>query len=113
MPFLHWFKNKSERNAADTESVLTEKSDSVPTKVPESVGSQLRPETGPEPKEKESGDFAHIPQNPFVDSEPAIGETEAPTMVPHLSVAIGAFYSKLPTHLLTSKAPDLARCVQI
>jgi hypothetical protein len=113
MPFLHWFKSKSERNAADTESVLAEKSDSIPSKAPQPVASQLPPETGPELKEKGSGDFAHIPQNPFVESEPAISETEAPTRVPHLSVAIGAFYSKLPAHLLTSKAPDLTRCVEI
>jgi hypothetical protein len=113
MPFLHWFKSKSERNVAETESVIAEKPASVPPNAPEPVASQLRPETGSGPEETGSDDFAHIPQNPFVDSEPAISETEAPTTVPHLSVAIGAFYSKLPAHLLTSKPPDLARFVQI
>jgi hypothetical protein len=113
MPFLHWFKDKSERNVAKTEPGLTEKSASIPTNAPEPGASQLRQETGPGTKEIGSGDFAHIPQNPFADSESAIDETEPPPTVPHLSVAIGAFYSKLPTHLLTSKAPDLARFVQI
>jgi hypothetical protein len=113
MPFLHWFKSKSERNVAETESVPAEKSPSVPTNAPKAVVSQLRQETGPGPKETGSGDFPDVSQNPLVNSEPAIIETEAPTTVAHLSVAIGAFYSKLPAHLLTSKAPDLARFVQI
>jgi hypothetical protein len=113
MPFLHWFKSKSERNVVKTEPVLAEKSASRPTNAPEPVASQLRQETGPGSKETGPGDLAQIPQNPFVDSEPAISETETPAKVPHLSVAIGAFYSKLPAHLLTSKAPDLSRFVQI
>jgi hypothetical protein len=113
MPFLHWFKRKSESTDAETQSVLAEKSASIPMNAPEPIPSQVRPETRPGPNEMEPSDPTFIPQNLSVDSELPPSETDAPPALPHLSVTIGAFYSKLPAHLLTPNTPDLTRFVQI
>ncbi len=113
MPFLHWFKRKSENTDIEPQPVPAEKSASVSATAPEPVASQPRRESGPDANETVSADFPLTPLNLFVNSEPATSETGSPPTVAHLSVAIGAFYSKLPAHLLAPKTPDLSRLVQI
>jgi hypothetical protein len=110
MPFLHWFKRKSENTEIAHQTLPVEKSVSIPANAPEPVASQSPPESGPSTNQIEPADS---PLTLFVDFEPATSEASASTEGPHLSVAIGAFYSKLPTHLLAPKTPDLARFVQI
>jgi hypothetical protein len=113
MPFLHWFKRKSESTDNEAQSVLAEKSASMPTNTPEPLAPQPRQETGHRPNEAVSTDLSVTPQNLSANPGLATSETDASTTIPHLSVAIGAFYSKLPAHLLAPKTPDLARFVQI
>jgi hypothetical protein len=113
MPFLHWFKRKSENTDIEPQPVAAEKSASISANALEPVASQARQESGPGPNQTVSADFPLPPLNLFVDSQPATSASDVPPAVPHLSVAIGAFYSKLPAHLLAPKIPDLARFVQI
>jgi predicted regulator of Ras-like GTPase activity (Roadblock/LC7/MglB family) len=112
MPFLHWFKSKSERTETEANPVLAKKLATEQANTPETVVTHIRQETGPETLlgEQRSADPQSEPQNPVVASELPTTEISA---APHISVPIGAFYAKLPGHLLAPKPPDLARSVQI
>ena len=65
------------------------------------------------PSEQLSADHQTMAPNPAIASQTSTSETSAPRETTHISVPIGAFYAKLPAHLLTSKKPDLARSVRI
>jgi hypothetical protein len=115
MPFLHWFKQKFESTEREADPVLADKLAADPPKTPETIAANLPPETGPGalPHDSTSAELHSITRNDSADSELGSSETHAPPVTPHLSVAIGAFYAKLPTHLLAPKSPDLTRSVQI
>jgi hypothetical protein len=110
MPFLHWFRRKSENTEIAVQPLHVEKSDSTPANAQEPVTSQPRQKSGPGANQIES---ANSPITLFVDSEPATSEADVSAAAPLLSVAIGAFYQKLPAHLLAPPTPDLARFIQI
>jgi hypothetical protein len=109
MPFLHWFKRKSEKIDIEVPVPAVE-SVSMPASAPGPVASQPRQESGPGANQIEP---ANSPLSVFVDSEPATSEVGVSPVAPLLSVAIGAFYQKLPAHLLAPQAPDLGRFIQI
>ena len=115
MPFLHWFKKKFESTETEAKRVLAEKHAAEPANAPEPLAANSRHENGLAtlPNAPRSADLLSISQNRQVDSEVATSESDALPAMPHLSVPIGAFYAKLPKHLLTVKQPDLARAVQI
>ena len=115
MPFLHWFKKKSESTKTETKSLLPEELAKKEVDTPEAVGADLRQETGPgiQPNEEQAADFRPIPENPASNFTVALTEPAIPSATRHISVPIGAFYAKLPTHLLASKKPDLTQSVQI
>jgi predicted regulator of Ras-like GTPase activity (Roadblock/LC7/MglB family) len=112
MPFLNWFKSKSEKTETEAKPVLAKKLATEQANTPETVVTPIRQETGPDTLlgEHRSADAQSAPQNTVVASEVPATETNA---APHISVPIGAFYAKLPGHLLAPKTPDLARSVQI
>jgi predicted regulator of Ras-like GTPase activity (Roadblock/LC7/MglB family) len=115
MPFLHWFKKKSESTETESKSFLAEELARKQEATPGPVGADLRQETGPgtQPNEKPATDFQPIPQNAASNSTLTVNEPDTPSVTPHISVPIGAFYAKLPAHLLASKKPDLTQSVQI
>ncbi len=115
MPFLHWFKRKSESTENEAKPVRADKFATQHANTPETVAANLQPETTPgnEPSEQVSADRQTIAPNPVIASQISISETSVPLETTHISVPIGAFYAKLPAHLLTSKKPDLARSVWI
>jgi hypothetical protein len=115
MPFLHWFKKKSESAKTETKSLLIEELAKKQADSPETVGANLRQETAPGtlPNEEQAADFQPIPQNPASDSTLPVNEPGTPSATPHISVPIGAFYAKLPAHLLAPIKPDLTQSVQI
>ena len=115
MPFIHWFKKKFESTETEAKRVLAEKHAAEPANAPEPLAANSRHENGLAtlPNAPRSADLLSISQNRQVDSEVATSESDALPAMPHLSVPIGAFYAKLPKHLLTVKQPDLARAVQI
>jgi hypothetical protein len=104
MPFLNWFKRKTENT--DLETVPAEKSAAISADAPEPVASQPRQESEPGTNQTTPSDF-QLP--PLILS----GDPEPGPAASHLSVAMGAFYSKLPAHLLAPQSPDLSRIVQI
>jgi hypothetical protein len=112
MPFLHWFKRKPEQTKHEDKPFLVEKLAPKEAKTPETVVTNLRQETGTGTSlDKQSADLQSIAPNPVV--EPEGSATNLPPAAPHLSVPIGAFYEKLPAHLLAPEKPDLTRSVQI
>ena len=114
MPFLDWFKRKSESTTAEAQSDLVEKFDIVPKETPEMIGAHSEQASEPPASEPASTDLLPAgPENLPVASGLWPSETDALPARRHLSVPIGAFYAKLPAHLLAPKAPDLARLVQI
>ena len=115
MPFLHWFKKKSESAKTETKSLLIEELAKKQADSPETVSANLRQETAPGtlPNEEQAADFQPIPQNPASDSTLPVNEPGTPSATPHISVPIGAFYAKLPAHLLAPIKPDLTQSVQI
>jgi predicted regulator of Ras-like GTPase activity (Roadblock/LC7/MglB family) len=118
MPFLHWFKKKSESTKTET-SFLADELARKQVATPETVGADWRQETGPgtPPNEEPAADFQpipqNVPQNAASTSTLTVNQTDTPSATPHISVPIGAFYAKLPAHLLASKKPDLTQSVQI
>jgi hypothetical protein len=115
MSFLQWFKRKPESSEVEAKPALTQKIATEQANTPEPMMADLRPETGPQslPNEYQMAEPELISPNPAIAPEPEASETKPPFVVAQLSVPIGAFYEKLPAHLLTSKKPDLGRTVQI
>jgi predicted regulator of Ras-like GTPase activity (Roadblock/LC7/MglB family) len=112
MSFLKWFKRKPETEA---KPVLTPKIATEQASTPEPITADWQPETGPPslPNQHRAAQPQSISPSPEIAPEPAASETRPPFAAAQLSVPIGAFYEKLPAHLLTSKKPDLGRTVQI
>ena len=112
MPFLHWLRKKSESNKVETQPALPKQIITEQASTPESVVDLLQQAIGPEPLPTEplSANPPSIPQSP---AELGTSEGNAATTTPQLSVPIGAFYAKLPAHLLSPVKPDLARLVRI
>jgi hypothetical protein len=113
MPFLHWFKRKPESSEAEIKPVLTQKIATEQASTPEPTMTQLRPEAAPRSRPDEYRAAEPPSISPSRGVAPELAASETPLAAPQLSVPIGAFYEKLPAHLLTSKKPDLVRTVQI
>src|SRR5271165_3937226 len=115
MPFLHWFKKKSENAKIEAETALEDKPPMEPTSIPETFGTNLEQASGQTTLQDgpRSTDRAVPSPDAAGVSATASGEIDVLQTTPHLSVPIGAFYARLPAHLLVSKAPDLAQLVQI
>ena len=115
MPFLHWFKKKSQSAEAEAKTVVADKLATEPANTPETLEANLE-QASRQPTLQNGLLSAEHPvqsQNPTDVSEVASGEIGALLLTPHLSVPIGAFYAKLPAHLFAPKTPDLAQPVQI
>jgi predicted regulator of Ras-like GTPase activity (Roadblock/LC7/MglB family) len=112
MPFLNWFHRKSKSTEGTTRPFRVENLATKQAIPPETVVAHIQQETPPRtlPKEQLSPDLDPIAQHPKAPSHSATSEIHAPT---HISVPIGAFYAKLPAHLLAPEKPDLERFVQI
>jgi hypothetical protein len=115
MPFLHWFKQKSASKETEADPVLADRLITELPGTPKTIAANLEPEPGPEalPHDSSEADLRSIPPETSFDPELASSETHAPAVTPHLTVAIAAFYAKLPVHLLAPKAADLGRSIQI
>jgi predicted regulator of Ras-like GTPase activity (Roadblock/LC7/MglB family) len=110
MPFLHWFKKPPASAATEldlVESIVAKPVGPAPVSpdanVPELYQEIVPP--GPPGQQLETQHLAIPGSAQDAPAEPATG--------PYLSVPIGAFYEKLPTHLRAAKMPSLTRTVQI
>ncbi len=116
MPFLHWFKKTPA--SAETETDTGEKLDIEPA-----VPAPVSPDAPDPEQQKLVSDTEPLPETTVVEPVAISESAELPTPAedspaerppsPYLSVAIGAFYEKLPAHSLTAKRPNLTRTVQI
>ena len=75
MPFLNWFKRKTENTDLEAQPVPAEKSTSISADVPEPIAPPPRQESEPGAKRDGPGDFQLPPLNLFGDSEPAKNDT--------------------------------------
>jgi predicted regulator of Ras-like GTPase activity (Roadblock/LC7/MglB family) len=112
MPFLHWFKQKSASKETEADPVLADRLVTELPDPPKTNAAHLEPVPGPEALPHVSPE-ADLPPESSFDPELTSSETHAPATTPHLTVAIAAFYAKLPTHLLAPTTADLGRSVQI
>ena len=115
MPFLHWFKRKPETDEAEDKPVLARNSLTEEAKTRKRSLPILRQETGTAERCRMRAigrSPVRLPPNPVVAPERA-AQPKSPPAPAHLSVPIGAFYAKLPAHLLAPEKPDLTRSVQI
>ncbi len=112
MPFLDWFKRKSETVEGETATLPGEKLAPDLISPPEIIVRNAPQDAakGSPPAEQILADLAPKEQRSSVGRLTARSETIA---IRPISVPIEAFYAKLPAYLLTSEKPDLARCVQI
>lgn len=121
MPFLHWFRKPPASAPTEfepVERIVAEPVAPAPVSpdspVPDShqtiappgpPGQPLETESEPVPEEAVTDHVAVPGSAQDAPAEPATGS--------FLSVPIGAFYEKLPTHLRAAKIPSLTRTVQI
>ena len=121
MPFLHWFRKppaSAPTELEPVERIVTEPVAPAPVSpdspVPDSHQTIAPPGPPEQPLETES---EPVSEEAVTDHVAIAGSAkDAPAELAtgrYLSVSIGAFYDKLPTHLRAAKTPSLTRTVQI
>ena len=115
MPFLNWFRKKSTSTEAEPKASGAEKSSPEPTTVLETASGNSEQASVPDAPstEQQLTETPVIALSAAAPPEPKTSSTAEPASTPHLSVPLGAFYEKLPPHLLASIRPDLKRLIQI
>ena len=115
MPFLNWFRKKSTSTEAEAKASSAEKSSPEPTTVMETAAGSSEQASVPDTLsiERQLTETPALPLSAAAPPEPKTSPTEETASTPHLSVPIGAFYEKLPPHLLASIRPDLQRLIEI
>jgi predicted regulator of Ras-like GTPase activity (Roadblock/LC7/MglB family) len=113
MPFLHWFKRTpaNRRTEADIDQKVAK--EPPPAPEPVSVDAPNKFSAGEAKSGKEPASESTPREEASASSEPTANATDKAPAIPNLSVAIGSFYAKLPSHLLVDKESDLGRSVQI
>ena len=115
MPFLNWFRKKSKSTEAEPKAPSAEKSSPEPTTVMETAVGNSGPASVPDTPstEQQLTETPVIPLSAAAPPEPKTSSTAEPASTSHLSAPLGAFYEKLPPHLLASIRPDLKRLIEI
>jgi hypothetical protein len=115
MPFLNWFRKKSTSTEAEAKASSAEKSSPEPTTVMETASGNSEQASVPDTPsiEQQSTETPVIPLSAAAPPEPKTSPIAEPASTPHLSVPLGAFYEKLPPHLLAPIRPDLKRLIEI
>ena len=116
MPFLHWFKKKSRNTEAEGRPSGSREiqlgADHRPRKRPLKTRDKKRvPEATS--TEQRSASPPAVPLSATAAPQQPASATAEPAPSPHFSVPVGAFYSKLPPHLLAPETPDLTRLIEI
>jgi hypothetical protein len=115
MPFLNWFRKKSRSTEVTAEASSAEKSSLEPAPITEAASGISEPARVPEspPIEQQSIGTPVVPLSATAPPEPKTSPTAEPASGSHLCIPLGAFYEKLPPHLLASVRPDLRRLIEI
>jgi len=115
MPFLHWFRKKSRSTETEGKAYSADKSGPEPDAATLTTSENLGQETVPEAPsvEQQSASLPVMPLSATATPKQPTSVTVEPSLAPHFSVAVGAFYEKLPPHLLAPERPDLTRLIEI
>ncbi len=114
MPFLDWFKKKSRSTEAEDQACGAGKLSSQPDVVTRTSAEERRHAGVAETTSTEQlFRPPAVPLSPTASSQQLPSAIAEPAPVPHFSVPVGAFYSKLPSHLLALETPDLTRSIEI
>ena len=115
MPFLHWFRKKSRNSDAEGQAYGVEKFNPEAATVTKTPSGDSGQGSITEAISDDRGSVGRT-EGPFpaaVASQQPARATAEPLPGPHFSVPIGAFYSKLPPHLLAPGVPHLTRLIEI
>ena len=115
MSFLNWFKKKSRSTEAEGKPSGADESSSELSTSTQTASGNAGQETAPDAPfiEQQSASPPVIPLSaPESPKQPA-SVAAGPTPTPHFLVPIGAFYEKLPPHLVAPERPDLTRLIEI
>ena len=115
MSFLNWFKKKSRSTEADGKPSGTDESSSEPSTSTQTASGNAGQETAPDAPfiEQQSASPPVIPLSATESPKQPASVTTGPLPTPHFLVPIGAFYEKLPPHLVAPERPDLTRLIEI
>ena len=116
MSFLHWFRKKSSRSTeAEGKPSGAGESSPEPTTVTQTASAKTGQETAPDAPfiEQQSTSPPVMPLSETAAPKQTTSVTAGPSPTPHFFVPIGAFYEKLPTHLVSPERPDLKRLIEI
>jgi len=115
MSFLNWFRNKSRSTEAEGRPSGAEESSPEPASATQTMSGNDGQESTPDVPsiEQPSAGPPVMPLSATATPKQSTSGTAGPSPTPHLLVPIGAFYEKLPPHLLGPERPDLTRLIEI
>jgi|GEM_PF-2982331 len=115
MSFLNWFKKKSRSTEAEGKPSGADESSSQPSTSTQTASGNAGQETAPDAPfiEQQSASPPVMPPSVTDTPKQPASVTEGPSPTPHFFVPIGAFYEKLPPHLVAPERPDLTRLIEI
>jgi len=115
MSFLNWFKKKSRSTEAEGKPSGADESSSEPSTSRQTAFGNAGQEAAPDAPfiEQQSASPPVIPLSATESSKQPASVTAGPSPTPHFLVPIGAFYEKLPPHLVAPERPDLTRLIEI
>jgi predicted regulator of Ras-like GTPase activity (Roadblock/LC7/MglB family) len=115
MSFLNWFKKKSRSTEAEGKPSGADESSSEPSTSTQTASGNAGQETAPDAPfiEPQSASPPVIPLSATESPKQPASVTAGTSPTPHFLVPIGAFYEKLPPHLVAAERPDLTRLIEI
>jgi predicted regulator of Ras-like GTPase activity (Roadblock/LC7/MglB family) len=115
MSFLHWFRKKSRSTDAEGKASGAEESSPEQATATQTTPGNAGRETAPDvpPIEQQSASPPVMPLSATATPTHPTSVTAGPLPTPHFFVPIGAFYEKLPPHLVAPERPDLTRLIEI
>ena len=115
MPFLHWFRKKSRSTEAEVEASSIDQSAPEPTTVAQKTSENSGQKAVPDSTsiEQQSASLPVMPLSTAAAPRQPAETTPGRVPTPLFSVPVGAFYAKLPPHLLVPERPEMARLIEI
>jgi predicted regulator of Ras-like GTPase activity (Roadblock/LC7/MglB family) len=118
MSFFHWFRKKSPSTEAEGRPSGAEESSPDPTTLTQTTSGTGAQETASDAPSigsigQQSASPPVMPLSAAASPRQPASATPGPSPTPHFFVPIGAFYEKLPPHLVAPERPDLTRLVEI
>ena len=115
MSFLNWFKKKSRNTEGEGKPSGADESSSEPSTSTLTASGNAGQETAADAPfiEQQSASPPVMPLSATDTPKQPASVTAGPSATPHFFVPIGAFYEKLPPHLVAPERPDLTRLIEI